>query len=422
MYIDRGKTGTVEGGRHFHLSIDPLLAQDGDPWPHPLGNVRRGNILRRVKTDRNRQARISRVENAVEFLLRAFGVVTQRLHVEAKFRPGALQGDARFAEQHPPLRGNAQFIAGIRRADDPRQRIESHGPQAITHHGQVGTSDLQHGTEFFGEQHPQYIGRRAVTQRIEIQRNAAVGGKGHFGERGKEAAVTAVVVGENPPLRRQLLHGDKEGNQPLRFVDIRCFATGSVEHLRQRRPSQAIFTRPQVDQQQDGFTGVKLQLRRQCALRVLHRRKGGDDQRQRRNDLFLFSGLFPGGTHRQRILAHRDRNANLLAQVGDSAYRVKEPCIFARCSGRRHPVGREFDITNLFNTGGGDVGERLANGHAARGRCIEHRNRGAFAQCEGFTTQRAETHRCHRDIGYWCLPRPDHLVTCRQATDRTVAN
>ena len=46
----------------------------------------------------------SLVEDAVEFLLGAARVVAQGLHLVAGFRPGALQVDARFAQQLLALR------------------------------------------------------------------------------------------------------------------------------------------------------------------------------------------------------------------------------------------------------------------------------------------------------------------------------
>jgi hypothetical protein len=33
MHVDRSKAGLVEGGSHFVMAVDALLAQDGDARP-----------------------------------------------------------------------------------------------------------------------------------------------------------------------------------------------------------------------------------------------------------------------------------------------------------------------------------------------------------------------------------------------------
>ena len=89
---------------------------------------------------------------------------------------------------------------------------------------------------------------------------------------------------------------------------------------------------------------------------------------------------------------------------------------------RRHPVGRQLDLAQFADIGGGQVGQRLADGHAAGSRRVEHGERGALAHGEGFAEVTLIAHRRHGDVGHRHLPRADHLVAGGHAADGTVAD
>ena len=91
-------------------------------------------------------------------------------------------------------------------------------------------------------------------------------------------------------------------------------------------------------------------------------------------------------------------------------------------SGCRHPVCRQLHCTQPLDVGGGNVGDRLADGHPPRGAGIDASQRRTLTHRERLATVALKTHRRHRDVGHRHLPRSDKLVTCGQATDRTVAN
>jgi hypothetical protein len=44
MYVDRVETGARERSRHFHLTVDALLAQHGHARTHAAHDVRRGHV------------------------------------------------------------------------------------------------------------------------------------------------------------------------------------------------------------------------------------------------------------------------------------------------------------------------------------------------------------------------------------------
>ena len=106
----------------------------------------------------------------------------------------------------------------------------------------------------------------------------------------------------------------------------------------------------------------------------------------------------------------------------DSFHSVEHGGVFAVVSGGGHPVGRKFDVTDLVDTRSGDVGDGLTDGHATRGRCIQHSDRRAFAHGEGFTQIGVVTQRGHGHVGHRHLPRANHLVTRSEATHGTVAD
>jgi hypothetical protein len=78
MHVDRSEAGAVEGGGHFVMAVDALLAQDGDARPAAdCLQIDLGEIFLRIESQLRRQAGIGEVEDAVEFLLGAARVVAQ---------------------------------------------------------------------------------------------------------------------------------------------------------------------------------------------------------------------------------------------------------------------------------------------------------------------------------------------------------
>ena len=97
VHVDGFEPRAVECSRHFHLTIHPLLAQDRNPGARALGDKRRGDVLFGIERQSGVQSGIGDIEDAIVFLLRAFGIVAQPLQVIRRLRPCALQCHTRFA-------------------------------------------------------------------------------------------------------------------------------------------------------------------------------------------------------------------------------------------------------------------------------------------------------------------------------------
>jgi hypothetical protein len=89
----------MERRRHLELAVDPLLAQDRHLGARAPEHVRRRNILLRVERQPGEQSWITGVARTFMLFPRALRIVTQRLHVQRRLRPGPAQFRARRREQ-----------------------------------------------------------------------------------------------------------------------------------------------------------------------------------------------------------------------------------------------------------------------------------------------------------------------------------
>ena len=165
------------------------------------------------------------------------------------------------------------------------------------------------------------------------------------------------------------------------------------------------------------------QERRQRLARIADRRERRHDERHRRRDRALDAVLVPRRAHRHRVLADRNRHAELDARFDrDGAHRVVERRVLAGMTRRRHPVGRELHVRDRADVGGGDVGDRFGNRHAPRRRRIDQRERRALAHRHRFAREALVVHERDRDVGHRHLPRPDHRIARAQSADGAVAD
>ena len=141
------------------------------------------------------------------------------------------------------------------------------------HHGAAFTAaHLQHHTQFFVEQGVEHLDVAATTdlffpvfgfatvhaavrrtlrlhqQHVDIQRHSHLAGKGHFGHTGQQAAVAAVVVGQNLPLLAQCIHGMHQTHQVLGIIQIRHGIAALPQHLTQDTAGHAVFAPAQIHQ------------------------------------------------------------------------------------------------------------------------------------------------------------------------------
>ena len=247
-------------------------------------------------------------------------------------------------------------------------------------------------------------------------------GEGHFTHRGKQAAVAAVVVGQDLALGAQLVDGGDQAHDVLRIVQIRHLVAHLVQRLRQDAGTHAHAPAAQINQQQRGVGQGGVELRREGAAHIGQRGKGGHDQADRRDDFFGVAAVLPLGTHRQRILADRDRDAQRRAELhAHRPHGFKQRGVLAGFATGRHPVGRQLDARQLHRRGQ-QVGDGLAHRHAARRRRVDHGQRRALAQAHGLAGKALEIGQGDRAIRHRHLPGPDHLVTVAEPAHRAVAD
>ena len=138
--------------------------------------------------------------------------------------------------------------------------------------------------------------------------------------------------------------------------------------------------------------------------------------------VFAF-GVLPAGAHGHGVFTDGDADAECGAELhADGLDGVVKVGVFAGFAGGDHPVGGEFDVADLADIGGGDVGQALADGDAAGGGGIEDGERGAFTDGHGLAGVAVHGGGGHGDVGDGCLPWADHLVAGDHAGDGAVGD
>ena len=259
------EAGAVERRGHLDLAVDALLAQDGHLRPRAAGDERRRDVLRRIEgqaparcRDRTRRAR-----RCVLLL-------------------GAAPGRRAAA-------ASARWFRSTRGAGRPREAPNAVAParRTVTSPSELGVptpaaarpcaadtcstrarsvcAHLQHHAELLGEE-PREEAGLAVRRARRVDRHAGVAGEGHLAEGREQAAVRAVVVGEQQAVAAQV--GERRIQAPRA-------APGRRDPARGRRPARtpapgssrrgASGRRAEVDQHQRRRAAVGAQLRRQRA-------------------------------------------------------------------------------------------------------------------------------------------------------------
>ena len=177
-------------------------------------------------------------------------------------------------------------------------------------------------------------------------------------------------------IRQEFVFGDKLLNHAVKVFQMTCIvqigrvAAHVVVYLTKRRAAHARFTVAQVNQQQYAVFDV-FQLRRNSLAYVFHWRKRRDNQAQRRNNGFFLFAILPHGFHRQAVFAHRNAQVQCLTGFRNRFDGAVEFFVFAFVAARRHPVGGEFDITDVTDIDRSDVGNGFADAHSARSRRVK---------------------------------------------------
>ena len=220
----------------------------------------------------------------------------------------------------------------------------------------------------------------------------------------------------------------EEAAQALRIVKVRG-RTGEGRqvamvgmHLGQDRAPQALLAGAETDQPQFALD-FAVQQRGQLLTHVGDRRERGDHQRHRRHALVRLALVVPLRLHRQRVLADRDADVQLRAQLhAHRLHRVVQQCVFARVAGRGHPVRRQLDFVQRVDRGRAQVGQCFAYRHARRRRRVQQGQRRALTQRHRFAGHAIEVGQGDRHVGHRQLPRTDHLLARGQAADAAVTD
>ena len=85
-----------------------------------------------------------------------------------------------------------------------------------------------------------------------------------------------------------------------------------------------------------------------------------------------------------------------------------------------HPVGGQGDVAEAVDGCRGDIHDGLGHRHAPGCRSVDERQGRALSHGHGFARIAPKAARGYGAIGHRHLPRPDHLVTHRQAAHRAI--
>ncbi len=419
MHVDGGEAGAVKRRRHLHVGVDPLLAQHRQTWRGPLGDIGRRHIFGRVVAELGLQARIGGVLTGGMLLIRTLGVIAQALHLPAGLAPDGAKGGAAGAidlaagpleQDEIPLTHRAQHVGA------GRQTVTG---QQGHHRFLVFTTHLDDGTQLLVEQGRQQV----ATDTIQLQVEATVTGEGHLHQGDEQAAVGAVVIGDQLAIGHQRLDGVEEALELDRVVQIRGALPKLAIDLGQGGGAEALLAVAKVDEDKVGFTKIAAQLRGDSVAHVLDPGKGGDEQGERRGDALLLAILLPAGLHGHGVLAHRNGDAKGRAELlAHRLDRLVETGIFPRVTGSGHPVGGELDPLEGTDVSRCQVGQGLGHRHTGGSGVGEQRHRGAFAHGHGFAMVAVVGSGGDGAIGHRDLPGADHLVAVDQTGHAAIAD
>ena len=424
MHVERAETGALERAGHLDVAVDALLAQDRHARPRPGVDERGGDVIGWIEGQARLEPRRGEVARDRPLLVGAVGVVAQLLHGVGDRPPGVEQllpaplGQQRALapHAHPGHRGGAGDALGVLGQRVALDQVGEGGAILVGH--------LHHRAQLFVEQGAE----RVVAPGIQGDVQAAARCERHLAQRGERTTVAAVVVGEQQAGLARVADELEEAAQAGRMVQVRHVAAERRQglaagvHLGQHRTAEALLATAQADQPQLAVVAIG-QERGQLPAHVHHRGERRHDQRDRRHRLVRLAIGVPLRLHRQRVLADRDRDVQVRAQLhADRAHRVVQQRVFARMPAGRHPVGRQLDRVERLHRRGAQVGDRLAHRHARGGRRIEQRQRGTLADAHGLAGDAVEIGQRDCAVRQGKLPGTDHLVARGQAADAAVAD
>ena len=443
----------MEGIGHFHMGVHALLSQNGHPGARRIHKWR-SHILQDAVWQVHMQTWVCWGTGQGVLGICAFGVVALLADAPTYAVPDLMQIGQRSTEHLFGIAPDTDLPFAL--VDGGRQRAgfahkvavarETVRAQDLHDLVAIAGANLQDHAQLFVEQGFQgqffaacadlrcpvfavAVFRAAVVdaiafgdQQIHIQRHADLRGKGHFTDCRDQAAIAAVMVGQQLSFLAQLVHGLVQAHEVLWVVQIRHRLARLCQDLPQDAAPHAVLAMPQVNQHQGGVVVLGVELRRQGATHIRQRGEGADDQADGGSHFVVLPLGGPLGSHRQAVFAHRNGNAQGRAEL--QAHRtngVVQGGILTGLATGGHPVGREFDAREL-DWRRQQIGQGFSDRHAARGWGIHRSQRGALAHAHGLAGHALEVGQGHGAIGHGHLPRTDHGVAVGQSAHRTVAN
>ena len=283
------EAGLRHGVGHLDMRVDALLAQDRDLGAHAAGDEGGGDVLLDVEGRQPVQALAGRAGQRM-LLVRAGRVVAIAGDAPGHLVPLLLQLVERRGEDLLGVAPDLGLLRVVGLADDVRDLRQAVRAQRLQDGVAVGGGDLQQHAQFLVEQglERQFLAARADLrgpvlgvahlgaavadavalgdQHVDIEADAALAGKAHFQRRGEEAAVAAVVVGQQAALTAQVVDRGHQRLEQRRIVEVGHLGAELVQGLRQDRAAHAHAALAEVDQHQRGVAVP--QLRRERAPHV----------------------------------------------------------------------------------------------------------------------------------------------------------
>ena len=340
--------------------LTPCSRRTAMRGPHAGGDERRRDVLGRIERELHRRRGIL-AEQPVVFLVGGLRMVAQPLQRVRGGGPRAVQVDPRLVEQHLLHGLNDDAAARRRRADDRGTQARAAG--TIEQRLRERRRHLHHGADLLGEQR----GERWRVDGVQRDVEAAARGEGHLGERGEQAAVADVVVGEQRSGRARFAH--ERGTAPR----ARRAARRAPRRRAGRRPAPAPSRRAAARPPEASSSTSTVSPRSSASCGVSVGRTsasgakadtisdtGATTARSRPSPSFHAVRIdiesLPTGMERPSAM----QNSLTASTV------VVERRVLARVPRGRHPVGGELDVAQARDRRRQQVRDRLGHRDAAR--------------------------------------------------------
>ncbi len=277
------------------------------------------------------------------------------------------------------------------------------------------------------------VGRVRAVERehVDVDRHPAVAGKGHLAHRRPQAAVGAVVVGQQHAAafncwmaakKRLRSSASSTSGTLLPICCVTCARMLPPRRCLPRPRSMAISVVSAASPA--AATGLS------CGVSVPRTSVTGAKAETISDTGATTSLAAPASSHLVRIDSESLPTGMLMPSAGpqlhadrlDGVIQARVLAVLTVLTAGRHPVGRQLELRERGNRRRRDVGDGLADRHAARCRCVDDGQRRALAHRHGLAGVALVVERGDGHVGHRHLPRADHLVARVQPAHGTVAD